>query len=263
MQILINSGLLLFFFTAFNLNSSYFISESVEPRQKKYSIQDYQIDKKVLIGKFKPEQDSHFCKVPKQFASKDNIYLQKECYNAFLKMYAAAQKDSINLVIVSGFRSFEYQKGIWEAKWSGQRLVEGKNLAKLNIPELEKAKMILRYSAMPGTSRHHWGTDIDLNSVDSKYFASGKGKKILLWLEKNAANFGFYRPYTTKNATRPNGHESEEWHWSYVPLSKKMLEEYNKVITYKDFSNFSGAAFAGQIDVIANFVNGIHPSCKP
>lgn len=236
-------------------------NDNFRNQNSKIIVQHY--DKNILLGKYKPEQDSNFCRVSKQFASKDNIYLHKECYQAFLKMHAAAQKDSINLIIVSGMRSFEYQKGIWEAKWSGQRLVEGKNLSQLNLSEIDKVKMILRYNAMPGISRHHWGTDIDLNSVDAKYFASGKGKKIFLWLEKNAANYGFYRPYTIKNSSRLSGHEAEEWHWSYVPLSKKMLEEYNKTITYKDLINFSGAAFAEQIDVFGNFVNGIHPLCKP
>jgi len=49
---------------------------------------------------------------------------------------------------------------------------------------------------MPGTSRHHWGTDVDLFSLDNKFFESGDGKIWYSWMVQNAAKYGFCQPYT-------------------------------------------------------------------
>jgi len=99
-------------------------------------------------------------------------------------MYEAAQNDGITLIIVSGFRSYEYQKKLWEDKWFGYTAVNNEDLY-LTIPDdFERTKEILKYTAMPGTSRHHWGTDIDLNSVEPSYFKTDEGKKIYEWLQK-------------------------------------------------------------------------------
>ena len=59
------------------------------------------------------------------------------------------------------------------------------------MDSLKAAKTILLYSSMPTTSRHHWGTDMDINSLENSYFASGQGLKEYTWLKKNAAKFGF------------------------------------------------------------------------
>ncbi len=52
---------------------------------------------------------------------------------------------------------------------------------------------------MPGTSRHHWGTEIDLNALNNKWFENGKGLKVYQLAYKNAAQYGFHQPYTAKN----------------------------------------------------------------
>jgi zinc D-Ala-D-Ala carboxypeptidase len=54
----------------------------------------------------------------------------------------------------------------------------------------------MQYSSMPGTSRHHWGTDVDLYALDDIYFTYGDGKIVYDWLLANAANYGFCQPYT-------------------------------------------------------------------
>jgi len=107
----------------------------------------------------------------------------KEAYEAWKKMHAAAAKDGVNLIIISATRNFDYQKGIWERKWNDAKY-KGKT-------DTETALNILKYSSMPGTSRHHWGTDVDFNSVTPSYFTSGNGKKVYTWLLKNAATYGF------------------------------------------------------------------------
>jgi LAS superfamily LD-carboxypeptidase LdcB len=150
------------------------------------------------------------------------------------------------------------QKAIWENKWSGKTAVSGFS-AKLfqSLPGIKKTKAIMLYSAMPGTSRHHWGTDFDLNSVEPEFFLTYEGMKIYNWLNKNAHRFGFFQPYTSKGKDRPFGYEEEAWHWSYYPISNELLLEYNQLISYADIQGFSGAEFAAELKVIENYVNGI------
>ena len=112
-------------------------------------------------------------------------------------MYDAAKKEGITLKIISATRNFATQKIIWEGKWTGKRLHESKeNLAKTIPNPTERAIKILRWSSMPGTSRHHWGTDIDLNKLNNSYFEKGEGLKIYNWLIANASSFGFCQPYS-------------------------------------------------------------------
>jgi D-alanyl-D-alanine carboxypeptidase len=108
------------------------------------------------------------------------LYLRKETYEAFLKMHAAAKADGIQLVVRSATRNFNYQKRIWEGKWNGQRKIAGnQNAAKAYPDPVQRALKILEYSSMPGSSRHHWGTDLDLNAFNNEWFEKGIGKKDL------------------------------------------------------------------------------------
>jgi hypothetical protein len=115
---------------------------------------------------------------------------------------------------------------------------------------------------MPGTSRHHWGTDIDINSVEPDYFLTKKGKAEYDWLVKNAARFGFCQPYSPKGADRPNGYEEEKWHWSYMPLSKNFLSQYPTIVSYADIRGFDGDVAAESLKVIDNYVLGVNVDCK-
>ena len=170
-------------------------------------------------------------------------------------MFRAANKEGVRLVIVSATRNFDYQKKIWEDKWNGKVKVEAKDLS--TIPDLnERARLILLYSAMPGTSRHHWGTDIDLNETESEYFETAEGKKVYDWLTAHATEFGFCQPYVSKVNGR-TGYEEEKWHWSYLPLSKNLLEEYKKQIQYEDITGFSGNETASSLQVIEKYVDGV------
>lgn len=214
---------------------------------------------RILTGKFSPEKEQGFDEVDIEYASRKGIYLNIEAYKAFIKMFYAAQKDGIKLTIISGTRNFNYQKSIWEAKWNGSRLVDGKNLAVTVSDPVERAGIILKYSSMPGTSRHHWGTDIDLNSLDNQYFETSAGKKVYEWLRENASGFGYCQPYTPG---RSSGYAEEKWHWSYIPLAGGYLTEYVKNINYSHISGFSGSNTAEKIDVINNYVIAIDSSCK-
>lgn len=220
------------------------------------------VDKSQLLGQFQPELHASFAAVPPEFADESGYYLGKETLAAFLRLAGAASQDGIKLTIVSATRNFDRQKQIWENKWFGRTMTNGANLAELNLSDAEKAQRILRYSAMPGTSRHHWGTDFDLNSVEPEYFADGEGLKVFRWLENYAHQFGFCRPYTPKGTDRLQGYEDEPWHWSYLPVSAALLNQYLNEVDYADLSGFAGAALAESLLIIPHFVDGVAPECK-
>jgi len=219
------------------------------------------IDKKELLGQINVSKHPKFTVITAPYSTKKGMYMNKEAYNAFKKMYTAASKEGINLNIVSAFRSFNRQKSIWEAKWTGARKVLGQDLSKKYPNPEKRAKAILMFSSMPGTSRHHWGTDVDIYSVEDEDFASGKGKKIYEWLVEHASEFGFCQVYTPKPEMRTRGYEEEKWHWSYKPVSQQFIEQYQKQIHYNDIVGFKGDRVAKQIGVIENYVLGINPNC--
>lgn len=220
------------------------------------------VDKSQLLGQFQPEQHAMFAPVPQEFADESGYYLEKETLAAFLRMAGAASQDGIKLTIVSATRNFDRQKQIWENKWFGRTLTNGVNLAELNLTDTEKAQRILRYSAMPGTSRHHWGTDFDLNAVEPEYFGDGYGLAVHQWLEQHAHQYGFWKPYTPKGVNREYGYEDEPWHWSYLPLSAGLLNQYLNEIEYADLSGFAGAELAEELFIFTHFVGGIAAECK-
>jgi|TARA_R110002020_G_scaffold63136_1_gene168229 LAS superfamily LD-carboxypeptidase LdcB len=173
-----------------------------------------------LIGKGNPDI------VGDSYTSK----MHKDAKAAFLKMKAAAAKDGITIEVVSAYRNFQRQKEIFEGKY--QRFTNQ------GLAPLDAIKKIIEYSTIPGTSRHHWGTDIDIidggvsprpKSVLQPELFHGKGPfcKLKEWLNSNANSFGFFEVYTD-NANR-RGFKYEPWHFSYAPVSKPMLQAYKKL----------------------------------
>ena len=215
-----------------------------------------------LTGKFDPAKHPDFVKVAPDYTDGDPYLLHRDTYAAFERMHAAAKAEGVTLTMVSATRNFDRQKQIWEAKWHGRRLLEGKDKADEVYPDAaDRARAILRYSSMPGTSRHHWGTDIDLNDLENSYFASGYGKRVYDWLTANAATYGFCQPYTAKGDERPNGYEEEKWHWSYLPLATQLTDYAVGVMKEADIQGFDGAEAATRIAVIENYVLGINKAC--
>ncbi len=207
-----------------------------------------------LSGKFNPASHPAFVRVPKRYSNRKGYYLRQEVFDAFTKMHAAARKAKVNLIIRSAARNFEYQKRIWNRKWNEKRK---------RIPNSKsRVKSILKYNSMPGTSRHHWGTEVDLNSFNNGWFTYGKGLKLFNWMNANAHKYGFHRPYTAKNSRRPTGYNEEKWHWSYTPLSKLMLNDAKGLLTDYKISGFSGSEYAPSLSIVKNYIFGVDPSCR-
>lgn len=198
----------------------------------------------------------------------DSIRLEVNTYKAFKKMEAAAKRDGIYLKIVSAYRGFERQKLIWNNKY--EKFTNDFSL------EPEKAiSEIIRFSTVPGTSRHHWGTDIDIIDgnfpdeenvlVSEKFEKDGLFYKVKNWLDNNSENFGFYLTYT--NDKNRKGFEFEPWHYSYKPVSIKYYRaliktDLKKIIKSLDIngSDYFDESF---IDTyIAENIMDINPDLK-
>ena len=152
--------------------------------------------------------------------------LIKEAADAYIKMKVAAVKDGFELKVVSSYRSFDRQLAIWNRKFEIN--------SKEGMDPLENIKKITEYSTIPGTSRHHWGTEIDLISAQPKVdgdvllanLFEGEGPYAALksWMDANANSYGFFLAYP-KDSLR-KGFQYEPWHYSYKPKSKYFLKNY-------------------------------------
>lgn len=225
-------------------------------------IQKQAEEKIFLMGKFDPSVRDDFTLVPIETTTNGSkMYLKKETLDAFVRMATAAEKDEIELKIASATRNFDYQKNIWNNKWTGFTLVDGKDLSKSTPDEFLRFEKILEYSAVPGASRHHWGTDIDINDANPQYFEKESGEKVYAWLTKNAWMYGFCQPYNLKGSARPTGYNEEKWHWSYFPLAKNFTQEYKNLITDKDINGFLGDEYATKLGLVNNYALSINPEC--
>lgn len=160
--------------------------------------------------------------------------LHCSCVDAFQAMAAAAQADGISLQIISGWRDFARQQQIVSAKLAGQRPLYdllGQPLTLDPHQRLAWLDAVLLYSALPGASRHHWGTDFDVYdsaAVDAdyrvqlqtaEYQPGGPFAALSDWLTQHAEHFGFFRPYREYR----QGVAPEPWHLSYRPLASQYL----------------------------------------
>ncbi len=224
------------------------------PAEEEFSIE-------YLMGKFDPAQHPDFVRIESKYADNGDRFLRKDAYEAFKQMHAAALKNGIKLVIISATRNFESQKGIWEAKWTGARLVDGEDISKTIADPRQRALKILEYSSMPGSSRHHWGTDIDLNNLNDEHFLSGEGKKVYEWLRAHAHEYGYCQPYSPKGEARPDGYNEEKWHWSYMPVAKNLTKLASEQLKDEMIDGFKGSETAKSIGIVQKYVLGINQEC--
>jgi LAS superfamily LD-carboxypeptidase LdcB len=140
--------------------------------------------------------------------------------------------------------------------------VAGQNLKSAYSNPKKRTEKILNYSSMPGTSRHHWGTDIDINNKSPDYWNTEKGMKEYSWLSTHAKEFGFCQTYNTKEADRATGYNTEKWHWSYTPLAKNLLIQYEETVNYSDITGFPGSKTAEELNIIEDYVSSINPECR-
>lgn len=160
----------------------------------------------------------------------EGIQLRKEAHDAFVEMKKAAYQDGIDIKVVSSYRSFERQRAIFERKYLQYTDDDG-------LEPLEAIDKIIEYSTIPGTSRHHWGTDADMIDaskptegdvlVAEKFEEGGPFADMKAWMDTHSESYGFYLVYTDNRRRR--GFKYEPWHYSYAPLSIPMLSEMRRL----------------------------------
>jgi len=153
---------------------------------------------------------------------------------SLLAMRDAAFTAGIELKVVSAFRDFKHQVAIWSGKFNGERALldgSGHEIRHADLDETGLIDSILIWSALPGASRHHWGSEIDLidsaalpqgerlQLVPGQFAPGGRFARLHGWLDSNMGRFGFFRPYATdRGGVRP-----EPWHLSHAQVSVPAL----------------------------------------
>ncbi len=175
-----------------------------------------------------------------------------------LAMRGAALVAGIDLLPVSSFRDFDRQCGIWNAKFRGERALLDRDGAPLDAAALApdaRVEAILWWSALPGASRHHWGSDIDVidaaalppgatpRLVPEEYAAGGPFARLDAWLGENMQRYGFFRPYVSDRG----GVSPEPWHLSYAPVAVPALAALDAGVLAEALA---AAEFEGRVSVL-------------
>ena len=190
--------------------------------------------------------EAHVEFFPSHLVIRDNVavasvQIHQQLIKPMQQLQAAAQQAGFSLAIASGFRGFARQLSIWDRKCTAHApLLDeyGIPMDILCLSDYEKLEHILRWSALPGASRHHWGSECDiydaaaigpdyqLQLTPDEYQGNGPFAPMMHWLEKylqQAEAPAFYRPYDKNH----NGVAPEPWHLSYRPLAEHYEQHFS------------------------------------
>ena len=162
-----------------------------------------------------------------------DLRAERETASAFQALGRRARERGFERRGASAFRDYDRQVRIINDKWTGARPVtdgEGRLIERTRYNHDDWLNLILRFSALPGTSRHHWGTDLDIWDASGvgadyrpllspcEYGPSGPFFEMTRWLDDLMVADdaeGFYKPY----AEDRGGIAPEAWHISYRPAA--------------------------------------------
>lgn len=169
----------------------------------------------VLVNKYNVLQSDY---VPKDLETISSKYgtgkLRKEARIAFEEMCENAKKDGITIYAGSGYRSYSYQKSLYNTYVAK----DGKVAAET-------------YSARPGYSEHQTGLAMDIKNALWSYI--DKTDKEYTWLINNSYKYGYILRYP-EGKENITGYMYEEWHYRYV--GKEVAKEiYELGITYDEY----------------------------
>ena len=188
----------------------------------------------MLTGKSR----EHLVNLPTPYSP--HHFLQAKAMKAFQGLQQSAVKNGFNLQPASSFRDFARQQLIWNGKFNGERKVHddvGNALDLSRLDDWQKSQAILRWSALPGASRHHWGTEIDIFDPDLlpqgqslqlepwEYEQGGYFFELSEFLTENLPHFDFNLPFMQMPAEKKIGREP--WHISYMPLAEKAKQLFS------------------------------------
>ena len=155
----------------------------------------YLIDKTHKVSAdYEPKDLIHLEKNNLFAINKNNLSLRPEAFEALKVLAAAAKADGVTLTVSSTYRSYEYQKNLFDY-W-------------VSVDGLEEAE---RESARPGTSQHQLGMALDFAPVDDAFDQTPGGK----WVYANAAKYGWSLSFP-KGYEDVTGYRWECWHFRYI-----------------------------------------------
>ncbi len=163
----------------------------------------YLIDKKHKVGKdyvpkgLKPVKTNNYWNV-----SRNDLSLRPDVYEALKKMALGAKDDGITLMVSSTYRSYEYQKNLFN------RYVKQDGEAEAD-----------RYSARPGTSQHQLGVAIDFGSIDDAFAETKMGR----WLNEHSEEYGWSLSFP-KEYEDVTGFMWECWHFRYIGVDACLFQ---------------------------------------
>lgn len=123
--------------------------------------------------------------------------LAPDTARAWTEMVAAARSDNVQIFLVSGFRSIEYQWGLFRKKLAAGQAIDA----------------ILAVNAAPGFSQHHTGQAVDVGTPNCELLTEKfEHTEAFRWLGFHAHTYRFSMPYPRNNQF---GFIYEPWHWLY------------------------------------------------
>ena len=142
---------------------------------------------------------------PSLRTGRDGLKLERQAAEALTVMSEAAEKDGVRLVISSAYRSYDYQKALFQ-----------------RYAERDGEEAASRYSAKPGTSQHQLGTTVDLGSISDSFAETPAG----IWMNQNAGNYGWSLSYPAGYEDE-TGYKGESWHWRFIGTAAvRMQKDY-------------------------------------
>jgi LAS superfamily LD-carboxypeptidase LdcB len=228
------------------------------------------------VGQLVGQAEDHLCSADDSAAL--GALVHQEVVGPFRSLRAAAAERGFDLAILSGFRGFARQLSIWNRKATGELPVLNSDARPLDIARLTPTELvfaILRWSALPGASRHHWGTDMDVydlaatpagyevDLVPAEVDAGGMFAPLHEWLDTRIAvgsAFGFARPYDSDRG----GIAPERWHLSYTPVATAYARMLTPDVLRSTLQNadlrLQDVVLANLDVIVERFVKNVNPA---
>ena len=150
--------------------------------------------------------------IDKPYSNDGKKLIRKVAYDSLIEMINEAKKDDIDLIVISSYRTNEYQDNLF-----------------YNSIKNNGLKHALMYSAKKGHSEHQLGLAIDLNTVEDDFQYTKEYK----WLKENSYKYGFIERYP-KNKEYITGYGYEPWHYRYLGKDISTII-HNNNITFEEY----------------------------
>jgi LAS superfamily LD-carboxypeptidase LdcB len=188
-------------------------------------------------------------------------YALPEVMKAYWDLKKKAQEDHWHLILVSGYRSFKSQRRIWNTS-------DEAYLKKGATDQKKRVEAVMSLASVPGLSRHHWGTDLDISEislrgqlVNIEEDTPEKVLKFYRWMEDNAPKFGFCKVYLGKEGLVKH----EPWHWTYLPFSKTYQKGFLGIGDFKRIFDINiedvDYLMRNFKKILNNYNRSVNPAC--